>query len=218
MFPIRDDGRFSLPLGAAQDFTRFLEQNGIAYVGVGQLRTPFDSEKIQTLYLQWVNRHQRRIRRSMLIIPLAVTVSVFVMYFAGCNSDESGPGQTPPLLASPVPPSVDRILATLTLGNIAYNTPSSMRVDDDTEIHLRLSPRATIEELKAKVGGLGEKVGALIRVANVMEADLYSDAFEIVVRAPRVRRSVRPRIPNGVGRLRQRNRGNRNLGSAFRLC
>jgi hypothetical protein len=73
---------------------------------------------------------------------------------------------------------VDRILESLTLGNIAYNTPSSMRCDEKTKIQLLLSPRAAIDELKQKISGLGEKVGEQIRVADVMEAHLYGEAFE----------------------------------------
>jgi hypothetical protein len=73
---------------------------------------------------------------------------------------------------------VDRILESLTLGNIAYNTPSSVRFDEKTKIQLLLSPRKAIEELKQKISGLGEKVGEQIRVADVMEARLYGDAFE----------------------------------------
>jgi hypothetical protein len=82
------------------------------------------------------------------------------------------------LPAQPVAPEVDRILASLTLGNIVYNTPSSMRCDEKTKIQLLLSPRKAIEELKQKISGLGEKAGEQIRVADVMEAHLYGKAFE----------------------------------------
>ena len=72
---------------------------------------------------------------------------------------------------------VDHIVESLTLGNIAYNAPSSMRCDQKARIQLLLSPRTAIEELKQKMSGLGEKVGARIRVADVMEADLYGRRF-----------------------------------------
>ena len=53
-----------------------------------------------------------------------------------------------------------------------------MRCDEKTKIQLLLSPRTAIEELKQKIKGLGEKVGEQIRVADVMEANLYGEAFE----------------------------------------
>jgi hypothetical protein len=53
-----------------------------------------------------------------------------------------------------------------------------MRCDEKTKIQLLLSPRKAIEELKQKISGLSEKVGEQIRVADVMEARLYGEAFE----------------------------------------
>jgi hypothetical protein len=85
-----------------------------------------------------------------------------------------------PAASDPAPAAtdVDRILASLKLGNIAYNTPSSMRCDEKTKIQLLLSPRKPIEELKRKISALGDKAGEEIRVADVMEAHLYGEAFE----------------------------------------
>jgi hypothetical protein len=91
---------------------------------------------------------------------------------------DPGAPATEPASPPHLPTEVDRILQSLTLGNIAYNTPASMRCEERTKIQLLLSPRAAIEELKQKISGLGEKVGEQIRVADVMEADLYGKAFE----------------------------------------
>ncbi len=237
MFAINDDGSFVLPAGAGQDFTKFLEQNGVACVGAGQVRTPFDPAIVQKLYLEWVKRRQRRTRRRIIItllcvVGLVVVVCTIVVVWPNRSehewrvreptSEEQVPGADPRdilvTMGSPPPqaqldtewnhalrfpadpedgaprnvvkkraelipvPSVvmevDRILASLALGNIAYNTPSSMRCDEKTKIQLLLSPRTAIEELKQKISGLGEKVGEQIRVADVMEAGLYGKAFE----------------------------------------
>jgi hypothetical protein len=53
-----------------------------------------------------------------------------------------------------------------------------MLYDEKTKIRLLLSTRTAIEELKQKISGLGEKVSDQIRVADVMEADLYGEGFE----------------------------------------
>jgi hypothetical protein len=226
---IRDDGTFALPPEVAQDFTRFLERNEVACVGVGQIRTPFDRAEIQTLYIKWAKRRERRIARRRLIALLAGGTFVIAAAFAALvltmagRRDASisirrGSATEPPATASahpaprpdmpieivhpvgpemppedappaaeirrPPPPrpnihaEVDRILEAMPLGNVAYNTPSSMRCDEKAKIQLLLSPRTAIEELKKKISGLGEKVGEQIRVADVMEANLYGGAFE----------------------------------------
>ena len=82
MFAINDDGGFVLPARADKDFTHFLETNGVACVGVGQVRSPFDPAKVQKLYLEWVKqRYKRRQRRNIkyIIITLLLVTSLFIV-------------------------------------------------------------------------------------------------------------------------------------------
>jgi hypothetical protein len=181
MLLIEDDGSFELPIEAAKSFTRFLERNGVDCVGVGRIRTPFDHAKIQALYLKWVKPQQRRRRRVMktivVVASLLITIafaSLWLLLSYFMLRDEQVVTGTP----KPAPDEVDRILESLTLGSIAYNTPSSMVCDESTKIQLVLSPRATIEALKQKINGLGQTVAEHIRVADVMEVRLHGKAFE----------------------------------------
>jgi hypothetical protein len=186
MLAIGVDGRFALPPGKDRDFTQFLERHSVMCVGVGQIRAPFDPANVQKLYLEWVKRQQRRIRRRLVMAPIAVAVLLTTFYHLlstpGCDQRQSPDLMMHASLPSDdrprIPLSVDEIIKKLNLANIAYNTPSSMHCDEKTKIRLLLSPRATIEELRARITGLGDKVGESIRVADVMEAQLYSGAFE----------------------------------------
>ncbi len=175
MLAINDDGRFALPAGADRDFTTFLKQNHVACVGVGQVRSPFDPANVQKLYLEWVKRRQRRIRRRIVITPVVVTTVIVVICAIFVARPTQPPGLRPQVADAAAPPApaigdepksapyllteVDRILKSMTLGNIAFNTPASMRCDEKTKIQLLLSSRTAIEELKQKISGLGEKVG-----------------------------------------------------------
>jgi hypothetical protein len=86
MLTVNDDGRFVLPTGADQEFTHFLERNGVACVGIGQVRSPFDPAKIQALYLEWIKRKQRRITRNIIILPIVLYLLIILFYFIYCGS------------------------------------------------------------------------------------------------------------------------------------
>jgi len=95
------------------------------------------------------------------------------------------PSSIPP---SPPPPdpfaAVDRALEELRIGNIAYNSPSSMNIKDTAIIHLALSLSTALEELKKKVVGIGELEGEQIRISDKMEARLTGPGFSITAITP----------------------------------
>ena len=53
--------------------------------------------------------------------------------------------------------AIDRILKELPFGNVAFNAPRSINFHNTPVIQLLLSLAATIDELKQKVGAVGEK-------------------------------------------------------------
>lgn len=74
---------------------------------------------------------------------------------------------------------VDRILKKLEFGNIAFNAPRTVNIDDTVIIQLLLGFKTPIDELKKQIEAAGEKEGAHIRVSNVMEARLTGTNFAI---------------------------------------
>ncbi|MFH1625506.1 MAG: hypothetical protein ABID54_10195 [Pseudomonadota bacterium] len=101
------------------------------------------------------------------------------------------PAQPPPAAsgepAAPVPgplAAVDRILERMELGNIAFNTPKSMNLNNTAVIQLLLGVETPIEELKRLVEAEGEKVGEKIRISNRMEARLSGPNFAITAITP----------------------------------
>ena len=82
--------------------------------------------------------------------------------------------------------NVDKALKSLVLGNIAFNTPEEIQWNNTAVIELLLSPSFSVDELKDKIQGAGEREGAKIRVADQMSAVLYSSGFEIKELTPKI--------------------------------
>lgn len=92
------------------------------------------------------------------------------------------PGGFPPQ-ASPLD-AIDKLLASLPLANIAFNTPSTIPLGESEIIHLVLSTRETMETLQTMIESGGEKTGAQIKVGNAMEARLTGKGFKIQAITP----------------------------------
>jgi len=75
---------------------------------------------------------------------------------------------------------VDAILAQLKLGNVAFNTPSTINIRETVSIHVALSPDASAAVLEDRVDGPGGKVSQALQVSNNMEARLSGEGFRIV--------------------------------------
>lgn len=97
------------------------------------------------------------------------------------------PPGTPPLSSRPrgletlsQSPNMERLVndlleetaAGIKFGNIAYNTPTEMNVEDTAIVELKLSLDTAIEDLKKHIEAQGDREGARIRVSEVMEATL----------------------------------------------
>jgi hypothetical protein len=93
-------------------------------------------------------------------------------------------GSSPSEPDSPAFQAVDRILDKLEFGNIAFNVPSSMNLQDTETIQLILSLNKPIDELRQLIEAQGEKEGARIRVSNQMEARLTGLNFKITAITP----------------------------------
>lgn len=82
--------------------------------------------------------------------------------------------------------AIDEILDKLELGNIVFNSPPIINLNETRTIQLFLGVKATIEELKQMIEAEGNKKGASIKVANRMEARLSGTNFAITAVTPEV--------------------------------
>jgi hypothetical protein len=106
------------------------------------------------------------------------------------------PGASPNITPSPspeIPPTeIDRILKSLDWGNIAFNVPDSMSLNEAKKVELLLGPSQSADELKTMVKGKGVEGGIeieRIQISDQMEANLTGDGFSITDVLP-ARRAV----------------------------
>jgi hypothetical protein len=133
---------------------------------------------------------------SALLLLLAAGLLIYRQGKPAATSPTPTPAPAPQPEPSPIPsptPSadltaIDRILEALPRGNIAFNAPSTMVLEDTYKIRLLLSSSKSIEELQQElehqVKGVKNLEGARIRIASEMEARLTGQNFEITAVTP----------------------------------
>lgn len=82
--------------------------------------------------------------------------------------------------------AIDGILARMEMGNITFNAPDSMNLNDNALIHLILSMEKTIDDIKRMIEKEGEKTGTSIRVHPQIKATLSGLNFETKTITPEV--------------------------------
>jgi hypothetical protein len=82
--------------------------------------------------------------------------------------------------------AIDRIMEEMQPGNIAFNVPAAINLQETASIHLVLSLQKPVEALKQMVQAEGEKEGTSIRITNRMEARLTGPNFQIQAITPEV--------------------------------
>lgn len=80
--------------------------------------------------------------------------------------------------------AIDAILENMAQGNVAFNVPSQLKLDEVAVISLLLGVEEDIKVLVSKVRAEGQKVGARIRVAPRMEARLTGRNLQITAITP----------------------------------
>jgi hypothetical protein len=144
-------------------------------------------------------------RAALLLLLLLLTLALVFAARWWAASETSLPVSTtlsqtttPPITTAPGPPlrrpsrhhrsqrppstgfrNVDQALRDLPLGSVAFNTPRSLATGQTAEIHLLVSVRRSIGELKAAITEAGLKEGARVRLSDQMVADLTGLGFQI---------------------------------------
>lgn len=79
---------------------------------------------------------------------------------------------------------VDHVLSKLAVGNIAFNTPERMGINETETVELLLSTKETTKQLAAEVKGRPVETAEGVRVAPEMQADLKGQGFKIEAVTP----------------------------------
>ena len=125
-------------------------------------------------------------------VAIVVAGLVAAVMLTGPTSDSTGAppdvepttGTGPPFPVGTLPgvdgSDVDQALAGLEPANIAFNTPTELRLDEQEAVRLLVSRDETIEELQEQIDdAVGEIEGATIKVSDVMIASLTGLDFDI---------------------------------------
>ncbi|HVN53662.1 MAG TPA: hypothetical protein VMT46_04975 [Anaerolineaceae bacterium] len=118
--------------------------------------------------------------------------SIIAMASAGCASAATSyapqPGSTAAAAATENPivgqlKEIDQLLETIQ-GNLAFNAPSAMNLEDTTTIHLLISPTLTKEELAKEINAAENQavITSAVNITPRMKAELKSadpEAFNI---------------------------------------
>lgn len=122
----------------------------------------------------------------------AMTIAIVFGAFAAFMTAENHMylGQGIPSHESPPHSPIDKLISHMKWGNIAFNTPKTMRMDEAEVVHLVLSPSDPVEQLKKAIRETGKLEFHQVQYADRMEADLTSESFKITPITP-MRQAVR---------------------------
>ncbi|WP_166636853.1 hypothetical protein [Cognatilysobacter terrigena] len=79
---------------------------------------------------------------------------------------------------------VDRLLAQLQPGHVAFNAPQAVNIEQTVLVQLVVSPDASEAALRERVDGPGKVASESVQVANMMQARLTGEGFRIVAQTP----------------------------------
>jgi hypothetical protein len=117
-------------------------------------------------------------------------VALSISLVAGDGRDPSIGGPPPPTetteppMLDPLFEEIDRALEALPVASAAFNAPAELPLGDSAEIQLLLSLGKPVSELQAELTEIGEREGAQVRVAPLMEARLTGSGFRIEALTP----------------------------------
>ncbi len=80
--------------------------------------------------------------------------------------------------------AVDQILSQLVLGNLAFNAPEKINIEDTVSIRVALSPDQGAAAVGARIEEPGRIISETLQVSNLMQARLTGEGFKIVAVTP----------------------------------
>jgi hypothetical protein len=168
--------------------------------------------------------------RTFLLVIVTIAFSGIIVSACGGGSGEMGTPLPSPSIADepayrPVAPekthqapppadpfaAIDKILEQMRNGNIAFNTPQRMGIQDSATIQLKLGLNTEISDLKRLIKSEGLKEGFDIRVADRMEARLTGQNFTITAITPEVQAISGNEITSWSWEVKPRSKGKQYL-------
>lgn len=107
--------------------------------------------------------------------------------------------------------AIDEIIARMPIGNIAFNAPETMSIEDTATIQLKLGLNTEISDLKKLIISEGTKEAFTIKVAERMEARLTGQNFAITAITPEVQAISRNEITSWSWEVKPKAKGKQNL-------
>lgn len=80
--------------------------------------------------------------------------------------------------------AVDQILSQLVLGDVAFNAPEKINIEDTVSIRVALSPDQGAAAVSARIEEPGKRIAETLQVSNLMQARLTGEGFKIVSVTP----------------------------------
>lgn len=80
--------------------------------------------------------------------------------------------------------AVDQILSQLVLGDVAFNAPEKINIEDTVSIRVALSPDQGAAAVSARIEEPGRIISETLQVSNLMQARLTGEGFKIVAVTP----------------------------------
>lgn len=106
---------------------------------------------------------------------------------------------------------LDRHFDELEQGNVAFNAPRTMNLEETEGVHLTLSLSKSVEELKEMISAGGEIEGHEIQVSDRMEARLTGSNFSITAITPEVQAVGRKSVTEWKWAVTPKSKGYHNL-------
>lgn len=89
---------------------------------------------------------------------------------------EPQPGDAPPAETD----EVDALLERLRVGNIAFNAPRTINIEETVRVRALVSPDETAATLESRIDAPGDRIVAPLQTSKLMEARLTGEGFRIV--------------------------------------
>lgn len=118
--------------------------------------------------------HRDYVRRKFTVWWMLAPLAFLALGLWGCAAPTT-PSTVQPTQSTSEFSQVDQLIENASQGNIAYNTPSSMALDETQTIQLLVSPSLSVEELEKQVqatSASSQVEGAQIKISPRMRAEL----------------------------------------------
>lgn len=116
---------------------------------------------------------------SVILAPVACLLIAIVIASCGESRQYARRAAPPPVGSRFLERSIDEVLESLPLANIAFNSPRTLQLHRTAGIQVLLSGQRPISELQRDLTEVGDREGARIRASDVMEANLTGLGFKI---------------------------------------